>query len=79
MRSKGFFQFDPSDHASMCRLMDERGSGLSLFCGLNDDGERITVLVSPDAVEVSTLQDNGWFRVNTYHRDGTREETYRKN
>lgn len=76
MRSSEFFHIDPSDPASLIRLMDEYGPGMSCFCGHNDKGERITALVTTTAIEISTAQENGWWRHNTYHRDGTTEETF---
>ena len=55
--------FDPADFAGMCRIMDE-------------NGEDTCLSVCHDKITVKTHQYNGWVRINTYWRDGTREETF---
>ena len=70
--------FNPKNYNEVIALMDNYGDSKNLFFGENESGESITLDISHDRVTVSTLQKNGWERVNIYHRDGTREETYKK-
>lgn len=68
--------FDPRNYSGMVALMDRYGEGTPVYGGTNEHGENITIGVSHNVIEVTTYQDNGWTRVNAYHRDGTREEMY---
>ena len=44
--------------------------------GNDEDNQVVVVTIDEDEAEVRTLQENGWIRVNIYHRDGTESETY---
>lgn len=70
--------FNPQNYNEVIALMDNYGDSENLFFGENENGESITLDISHDKVTVSTLQKNGWERVNVYHRDGSTEETYKK-
>lgn len=70
--------FNPQSYNEVIALMDNYGDSENLFFGENENGESITLDISHDKVTVSTLQKNGWERVNVYHRDGSTEETYKK-
>ena len=68
--------FDPADFAGMCRIMDTYGDSTAPFFGRNENGEDTCLSVCRDKITVRTHQYNGWVRINTYWRDGTREETF---
>lgn len=72
------FTLDPSDLEGMRKLMDEHGDSETMFPGENEDGELTFVSIYHDRIVQATHQANGWVRLNTYWRDGTREETYKK-
>jgi hypothetical protein len=72
------FEFNPFDLDEMVALMDKYGDSKSMYFGENEDGERVAISIFPDRIVVDTYQENGWCRINTYHRDGTREETYKR-
>lgn len=75
-RQETKIDFDPTNFEGMCRIMDEyRGSKFPFF-GMNENGEDVCFSVFHDRITVKTYQCNGWVRVNTYWRDGTREETF---
>ena len=76
MDASGKIKFDPSDNAGMLKLMDEYGDSENAFDGENETGERISISILPDQIVVTTFQTNNWNRINTYHRDGTTEETF---
>ena len=46
--------------------------------GVNGVGETVVVSIDEECVCVTTLQKNGWARINVYHKDGTCEETYQR-
>ena len=46
------------------------------FYGLNENGEQVSITVYPDVIVVGTFQENGWYRKNYYHSDGTCEELF---
>lgn len=69
-------KFNPADHKGMIRLMDDYGDSNTMYPGTNEDGESVNISIYHDRIVVVTMQDNGWNRVNTYWRDGTREETF---
>jgi hypothetical protein len=73
---KQHIKFDPFDQDALCALMDEHGDSETMKFGENENGEAIHVSIFFDHICVSTMQENGWVRVNTYWRDGTREETF---
>ncbi len=78
MDDKKTFTLDPSDFDSMLKLMDELVDSDTMFPGENEAGELTFVSVYRDHIVQATHQANGWVRLNTYWRDGTREETYKK-
>lgn len=56
-------------------------------CGLwgseNEDGEDLIVQISKDKLKITTLQNNDWLRINTWHwdsenREWTVEESYER-
>lgn len=49
---------------------------LGIFMSINELEEDIVVDVSKKALKISTIQKNGWIRVNIYYKDGTTEEYY---
>lgn len=69
--------FDPLDWESMLKIMDEYGDSDTMFPGANENMEETYISVYQDKIVVSTNQHNGWVRINTYWRDGTREETFK--
>ena len=69
-------KFDPTDLNGMISLMDDYGDSTTMYPGTNEDGEDIHISIYHDRIVVSTMQENGWNRINTYWRDGTREETF---
>lgn len=68
--------FDSNDLEGMCRIMDAHGGSECPFSGRNENGEDVCLSVFHDRITVRTHQRNGWARLNTYWRDGTREETF---
>lgn len=70
--------FNPEDHKIIISIMDDYGKNGLLVTGKNAEGESVVLSVSSDIITTETAQSNGWIRVNTYHRDGTREETYKR-
>ena len=68
--------FDPYDFEGMCKIMDEYGGSDCPFSGMNKNGEDVWISVFYDRITVKTHQRNGWVRINTHWRDGTREETF---
>lgn len=69
-------EINPRDHKVLCSLMDEYGGSKTMKLGENENGENVQISIFFDRICVSTMQHNGWVRVNTYWRDGTREETF---
>ncbi|MBP5710029.1 MAG: hypothetical protein J6W84_03525 [Bacteroidales bacterium] len=68
--------FDPNDMKAMIAIMDKHGNSDTMYPGTNENGETVFMSVYPEHIVVSTMQDNGWNRINTYWRDGTHEETF---
>ncbi len=68
--------FDPYDFEDMCKIMDEYGSSDCPFSGMNKNGEDVWISVFYDRITVKIHQRNGWVRINTHWRDGTREEIF---
>lgn len=58
--------------------MDDCGESGLLVTGKNAEGENVVLSVSRDVITTEAAQNNSWIRVNTYYRDGTREETYKR-
>ena len=48
----------------------ETGEDVIIMAQLDNDGEIVW--------KISTLQDNGWIRINYYHKDGTVEEMFER-
>lgn len=50
--------------------------------GRNQDGEPVLIEEGRNEdghlYQLSTSQDNGWLRINTYYEDGSIDETYSK-
>lgn len=46
--------------------------------GTNEEGENVLVSITPNNASITTLQKNGWERVNIYYPDQTEEELYRR-
>lgn len=46
--------------------------------GVNIDDEYVMLTIDEESATVSTLQENGWIRVNIFYPDGTEEELYRR-
>lgn len=47
-----------------------------VFTSVNDNNENIILEVTDEYLKISTLQNNGWVRVNLYYKDHTSEEYY---
>lgn len=49
-----------------------------LFTTVNENKENVIIKIMEDRLEASTIQSNGWTRVNTYYNDAghTVEEEY---
>lgn len=68
---------DPSDYRGLIKLMDKASEcGASVLSGTSDKGEPTLISLSGNSVTITTFQDNGWTRENTYYRDGTEEELF---
>lgn len=70
--------FNLENHKTIVSIMDDYGKSGLLVTGKNAEGENVALSVSSDIITTETAQSNGWIRVNTYHRDGTREEMYKR-
>lgn len=71
-------KFDPSDSDSLISLMDAYGDSETMYPGETESGDTCTISICKDKIITQTLQKNGWIRTNTYHRDGSSEESYEK-
>ena len=71
-----YIYFDPTDQDAMNEIMDKHGGDNTMYPGINEDSETVYISIYSDRIIVSTEQKNGWNRVNTYYRDGSREETF---
>lgn len=49
-----------------------------LFTTINEKDENVILEIAPNFLKASTCQNNGWTRVNIYHKDRTVEETYER-
>lgn len=67
-----------NNHSQLVNLMNHADDYPGILMGENTDGEFVTTSILSDKVIAKVMQSNGWVRINTYHRDGTVEETYRK-
>lgn len=70
-------KFDPNDLDGMRQIMAEYGKDGLLTIGESVSGESVVLSVCSDHITTTTLQRNGWTRVNTYWHDGTTEEAYK--
>lgn len=50
--------------------------GSKIIWGANSNGEHIAILVTKEIFEVTTKQENGGRRINTYYPSGEETETY---
>lgn len=60
------------------KLLKEHGLIEEPLCGINEDGEKVIVMITDTDATVRTIQSNGWHRINIYYPDGTEEELYEK-
>ena len=51
---------------------------LGLFTTKNEKDEDVTIEITNNYLKTSTIQNNGWMRINIYHKDKTVEEYYEK-
>lgn len=51
---------------------------IGLFTSVNEHGENMIIDISKDFLEISTIQSNGWTRVNIFHKDKTVEEYFER-
>ena len=49
-----------------------------LFESINENDEAVIVEVTNEYLKTSTMQNNGWIRINIYHKDHTVEEFVEK-
>ncbi len=75
-QNKNAIKFDPSDLNGMRKIMDKYGDSETMLSGTNEHGETVYISIFQERIIVRTLQDNGWCRLNTYYRDGSREEKF---
>ncbi len=68
--------FDPMDLKGMIQLMKTHGDSSTMYPGVNEIGETVYISIFPERIVVSTMQKNSWVRINTYHKDGSREEIF---
>ena len=51
---------------------------LGLFTTKNEKDEDVIIEITNNYLKTSTSQNNGWMRINIYHKDKTVEEYYEK-
>ena len=51
---------------------------LGLFTTKNEKDEDVIIEITNNYLKTSTIQNNGWMRINIYHKDKTAEEYYEK-
>lgn len=71
-------KIDYTNHEQLCDLMDHADEYPTMLMGENENGEFVTTSIYNDRVVWETSQANGWVRTNTAYRDGTVDETFRK-
>lgn len=49
-----------------------------MFTSVNENNENIILEITDEYLKISTIQNNGWTKVNVYHKDHTVEEYYDK-
>lgn len=69
-------KIDFGDLKAMRKLMNESYKYPQMLFGHNEDDETTITSIFNDHISVSTLQFNGWTRVNTLWFDGTTEEWF---
>lgn len=47
-----------------------------VFTSINEKGENLIINISEEFLKISTIQDNGWKRVNIFYKDKTMEEYF---
>lgn len=55
-------------------LINEFGNEIGAYTGKNEDGEECLVLISRNGMQITTFQNNGWTRKDTYDIDGYKTE-----
>lgn len=60
------------------KMLNNYGLIAEAKVGVNETGEKVVVSIDEESACVRTLQDNGWMRINIYHKDGTEEEMFQK-
>ena len=73
--------FNPSDDDCITAIMKNFGNLDNMIFGEDEQGNSITMSISPTQIITETLQSNGWIRTNTYTLDDgivVREESYKK-
>lgn len=56
----------------------ENNVELGIFTSKNENDEDIIIEITNDYLKTSTMQQNGYIRVNIYYKDRTTEEIYEK-
>ena len=51
---------------------------LGLFTTKNEKDEDVIIEITNNYLKTSTIQNNGWMRINIYYKDKTVEEYYEK-
>lgn len=51
---------------------------LGLYTSSNENNEQMIVEITDEYLKASVFQENGWTRVNIYHKDHTNEELYER-
>lgn len=52
-------------------IIQKYGDALNLYCGVNEDGEKVAMIISRQrGIEARTYQHNGFLRVNYYDTEG---------
>ena len=59
------------------QLVDKYGF-IDGLVGTNENDECVMVSIDDDTATLRTIQENGWNRINVYHKDGTEEELYER-
>lgn len=70
--------FNPGSPKQHEELMNDYANYPEMILGEDVTGQLITISISKDRIITETLQHNNWVRINTYWRDGTVEETFRR-
>ena len=76
--NEGQITIDFGDLDSIRDAMDNYHHLETMIFGKTQDDELICISIYEDKILTETYQDNGWTRIATYHRDGSVEESFRK-